>query len=85
MSLETCPKKPLSFLICESKDNHILERHIMVVSSPCCHCEPNLDDPLEVKCFCFPLISVAVAILVQGHMTVATIMNLELSEANDCR
>lgn len=85
MSLETCPKKkPLSFLICESKDNHILERCRMV-SSPCYYHEANLDDPLVVKCFCFALTSVAVAILVQGPTTVTTVMNLDLSEANDCR
>lgn len=85
MSLETCPKKkPLSFLIGQSKDNHILEKCIMVASS-CYHHEPNLNDPLEVKCFTFPLISVAVAILVQGRITVTTVMNLDLSEASDCR
>lgn len=84
MSVET-QKKPLSFLICESKDNHVLKRCIMAASSPCYHHEPKLDDPLEVKCFTFILISVAVAILVQRHTTVTTIMSTDLSEANDCR
>lgn len=75
------PKKPLSFWICESKDNHILER-CTVVSSPCYHHESNLADPLEVKCL-FPF-------GLSSHTGTGTYNSnhnneLDLSEANDSR